>query len=57
MRSIKPARLVDEGIVPESLSLAVLGQSSFELGYSQGELSVEDDDVWLDAWNEIKVGG
>jgi spermidine/putrescine-binding protein len=57
MTSIVPERLVDEGVVPESLSLAVLGEENFTLGYIQGELSAEADALWLDAWSEIQAGG
>ncbi|MEX2422192.1 MAG: spermidine/putrescine ABC transporter substrate-binding protein [Actinomycetota bacterium] len=57
LNSIKPGRLVDEGVVAESLSLAVLGEKNFSLGYIQGELSIDADDVWLDAWREIQTGG
>jgi hypothetical protein len=57
MTSIEPGRLVDEGIVPESLSAAVLGEENFTLGYLQGELSAEADALWLDAWSEIQAGG
>jgi spermidine/putrescine transport system substrate-binding protein len=57
MTSIVPERLVDEGIVPDSLSLAVLGEENFTLGYLQGELSAEADALWLDAWSEIQAGG
>ena len=44
-------------MVPESLSTAVLGEKNFTLGYLQGELSIEADDIWLDAWREIQTGG
>ena len=57
MTSIVPERLVDEGVVPESLSLAVLGEENFTLGYLQGELSADADALWLDAWSEIQAGG
>jgi spermidine/putrescine transport system substrate-binding protein len=57
MTSIEPGRLVDEGIVPDSLSLAVLGEENFTLGYLQGELSADADALWLDAWSEIQAGG
>ncbi|MGH2636565.1 MAG: polyamine ABC transporter substrate-binding protein [Actinomycetota bacterium] len=57
MTSIVPERLVDEGVVPESLALAVLGEENFTVGYSQGELSAEADGLWLDAWSEIQAGG
>jgi spermidine/putrescine transport system substrate-binding protein len=57
MTSIVPDRLVEEGVVPESLSLAVLGEENFTLGYLQGELSAEADALWLGAWSEIQAGG
>jgi spermidine/putrescine transport system substrate-binding protein len=57
MNSIVPERLVDEGIVPENLSLAVLGEENFSLGYIQGELAADVDALWLDAWSEIQAGG
>lgn len=57
MTSIVPERLVDEGVVPDSLALAVLGEENFTLGYLQGELSAEADSLWLDAWSEIQAGG
>jgi spermidine/putrescine transport system substrate-binding protein len=57
MTSIVPERLVDEGVVPPSLSLAVLGEENFTVGYSQGELAADVDDLWLDAWSEIQAGG
>jgi len=57
MNSIVPERLVDEGVVPESLSLAVLGEENFTLGYLQGELSADADALWLNAWSEIQAGG
>jgi hypothetical protein len=44
-------------VVPPNLSLAVLGEENFTLGSVQGELSVEADDLWLDAWSEIQAGG
>ena len=55
--SIVPSRLVDEGVVPEALSKAVLGEENFTQGYIQSELTPEADQIWLDAWNEIQAGG
>lgn len=57
MTSIVPERLVEEGIVPETLAQAVVSEENFNLGYMQGELSAEADDLWLDAWSEIQAGG
>ncbi len=55
--SIVPERLVEEGVVPEALSLAVLGEENFTQGYLQSELTPEADAIWLGAWNEILAGG
>jgi len=55
--SIVPERLIDEGVVPESLSLAILGEENFTQGYVQSELTPETDAIWLAAWNEILAGG
>jgi spermidine/putrescine transport system substrate-binding protein len=55
--SIVPERLISDGVVPEALSRAVLGEENFTLGYQQSELTPETDAMWLDAWNEIQAGG
>jgi spermidine/putrescine transport system substrate-binding protein len=55
--SIDPDRLVAEGVVPETLSMAVVSEDMFTQGYVQGELSAEADKLWLDAWAEIQAGG
>ncbi|HET7237330.1 MAG TPA: spermidine/putrescine ABC transporter substrate-binding protein [Actinomycetota bacterium] len=57
MTSIVPERLIDEGVVPENLPLAVVSEENFTLGYTQGELSAEADALWLGAWSEIQAGG
>jgi spermidine/putrescine transport system substrate-binding protein len=57
MTSIVPERLVDEGVVPPDLALAVLNEENFSLGHIQGELTTDADDLWLDAWSEIQAGG
>lgn len=57
MTSIVPDRLIDEGVVPDTLSLAVLGEENFDLGYIQGELTADADALWLNAWSEIQAGG
>jgi len=55
--SIVPDRLVSDGVVPSSLSSAVVAEKNFTTGYTQGELSADTDALWLDAWNEIQAGG
>jgi spermidine/putrescine transport system substrate-binding protein len=56
MSSIVPERLIDEGVVPENLSLAVVDEENFTTGYLQGELAAEADMLWLNAWSEIQAG-
>lgn len=55
--SIDPTSLVADGVVPQTLSAAVVTEDMFTQGYQQGELSQECDALWLDAWSEITAGG
>jgi spermidine/putrescine transport system substrate-binding protein len=55
--SIDPSRLVSQGVVPETLANAVLGQDNFSTGYIQSELTPDVDQLWQDAWSEIQAGG
>lgn len=55
--SIDPSRLVSQGVVPETLATAVLGQDNFTTGYIQTELTPDVDQLWQDAWSEIQAGG
>ena len=48
---------MSEGVIPHTLSSAVLDEENFTTGYIQGELSADTDAIWLDAWNEIQAGG
>lgn len=57
MTTIDPDRLIAEGVVPESLPMAVVTEDMFDTGLVQGELSPEADKLWLDAWAEIQAGG
>ncbi len=57
MTSIDPDRLIAEGVVPETLPMAVVSEDMFTQGYVQGELTAEADELWLDAWSEIQAGG
>ena len=55
--SIDPSRLIADGVVPPTLSSAVLDQSNFTTGYIQSELTADVDQLWQDAWSEIQAGG
>ena len=56
MKSIKPETLIADGWVPPTLPAAVLGAQNFDTGKFALELSPEDDQLWLDAWDEILAG-
>ena len=54
--SIDPATLVDKKIVPENLASAVVTEDMFKKDLTPYELTPEVDQMWLDAWTEIKAG-
>jgi spermidine/putrescine transport system substrate-binding protein len=54
--SIDPTSLVDKGVVPENLSNAVVTEAMFKEDLTPVELSPEQDQLWLTAWNEISAG-
>ena len=54
--SIQPESLVKDGIVPESLASAVVTEDMFKKDLTPYELPPEVDQMWLDAWTEIKAG-
>jgi spermidine/putrescine transport system substrate-binding protein len=54
--SIDPTALIDQGVVPENLSDAVVTEEMFKLDLTPVELPPEVETMWLDAWTEIKAG-
>ena len=54
--SIDPTALIDDGVVPENLSAAVVTEDMFKADLTPVELAPEVDALWLDAWTEIKAG-
>jgi spermidine/putrescine transport system substrate-binding protein len=54
--SINPETLVQKGIVPETLTSAVVTEDMFKKDLTPYELPPEVDQMWLDAWTEIKAG-
>jgi len=54
--SINPETLVAKGIVPETLTSAVVTEDMFKKDLTPYELPPEVDQIWLDAWTEIKAG-
>jgi spermidine/putrescine transport system substrate-binding protein len=53
--SIDPETLVSKGIVPKSLTQAVVTEDMFKQGLTPYELPPECEQMWLDAWTEIKA--
>jgi spermidine/putrescine transport system substrate-binding protein len=56
-RSIDPGALVNDKVVPATLSQAIVKASDVTRGQFINVLSAEDDQRWVDAWAEIKAGG
>ena len=54
--SINPETLVAKGIVPETLTSAVVTEDMFKKDLTPYELPPEIDQIWLDAWTENKAG-
>ena len=54
--SINPQTLVQKGIVPETLTSAVVTEDMFKKDLTPYELPSEVDQMWLAAWTEIKAG-
>jgi hypothetical protein len=54
--SIDPAKLIDDGVVPDTLASAVVTEDMFKKDLTPYELTPTVDQMWLDAWTEIKAG-
>jgi spermidine/putrescine transport system substrate-binding protein len=55
-KSLAPETLVDEGLIPENLSTAVVEQEDFEIGQVTKQQTPEQEDRWLEAWSRVKQG-
>jgi spermidine/putrescine transport system substrate-binding protein len=55
--SIQPDSLISQGVVPATLSAAVVTEDMFTQGYLQTELPPDVDQKWQAAWSEISAGG
>ncbi|MGE5227995.1 MAG: spermidine/putrescine ABC transporter substrate-binding protein [Planctomycetaceae bacterium] len=55
--SIQPDSLISQGVVPATLSAAVVTEDMFTQGYLQTELPPDVDQQWQAAWSEISAGG
>jgi spermidine/putrescine transport system substrate-binding protein len=54
--SIDPTTLIDKGVVPPNLAAAVVTEEMFKTDLTPVELPPDVDQIWLDAWAEIKAG-
>ncbi len=54
--TIKPANLIDDGVVPATIPDAVLTKGDYAKAYFLLELEPDVDQLWLDAWDEVTVG-
>ena len=54
--SINPERLVDEGVVPPGAAAAVVTEDMFKTDLTPIEQAPDVEQLWLDAWTEIKAG-
>jgi spermidine/putrescine transport system substrate-binding protein len=54
--SINPERLIDDGVVPPNLPMAVVTEDMFKEDLTPYELPPEVDLLWQQAWTEIKAG-
>ena len=55
--TIKPAQLIEDGAVPATMPEAIMTKSDFDTGLLLLELEPAADQLWLDAWDEVTVGG
>ena len=56
-KDLNPETFVEDGLIPETLSTAVVEQKDFEMGQITTQLTPEEDARWLDAWSRVQQGG
>jgi spermidine/putrescine transport system substrate-binding protein len=54
---LDPKTFVQDGLIPETLSTAVVEQKDFEIGQITTQLMPEEEARWLDAWSRVQQGG
>ena len=55
-KDLDPKTFVEDGLIPESLSAAVVEQGDFEMGQITTQLTPEEEARWLDAWSRVQQG-
>jgi spermidine/putrescine transport system substrate-binding protein len=56
-KSLDPKTFVEDGLIPENLSTAVVEQGDFQMGQITTQLTPEEEGRWLDAWSKVQQGG
>ena len=56
-KDLDPKSFVEDGLIPETLSTAVVEQKDFEMGQITTQLTPEEETRWLDAWSRVQQGG
>jgi len=56
-KSLDPISMVDKGLVPETLTSAVVAQEDFEMGQITTQLTTEEDSRWIETWSRVQQGG
>ena len=54
---LTPEKMVDDGLVPEALTTAIVRPENFRTGYRLLELPPEVDSQWQQVWQQFKAGG
>jgi spermidine/putrescine transport system substrate-binding protein len=56
-KNLNPKTFVEDGLIPETLSTAVVEQGDFGMGQITTQLTPEEERRWLDAWSRVQQGG
>jgi spermidine/putrescine transport system substrate-binding protein len=56
LKSVDPATLVEEGLVPDYLESAVVQEADFTMGQRPVQLAPTEDRAWIQAWSRVKAG-
>jgi spermidine/putrescine transport system substrate-binding protein len=57
IRSIDADQLIDQGVVPPTVPKAIVTEDMMQKEYQLAELDPEVDQMWQNAWDQIKAGG
>jgi spermidine/putrescine transport system substrate-binding protein len=55
LTEMTPERVLEEELIPENLTTAILREDQFSHGFLQGPLSAEGMGIWETAWSEVKT--